>query len=497
VRPITVICEGAVNRPVASSLRHLDSTGLVEEVVLIVPPDDVPQGLPILDAVVEVWSTDQPGSAATAQRLLDHARTSHLLRIQPFGGLEPDPRALIRLLETSQASGAGIVYGDYVEDTGAGTVNHPLADHQLGSLGDRFDMGPMVLWDLAQLAEITSRSPITPDLSWLAWYELRLALSRTSTIVRLAEPLGTRRALDERASGQAVFDYLTAGRALQVEAERIATNHLARMDARVKPPYREFVSKEPFPVEASVVIPVRNRERTVAEAIHSALCQEAPFPFNVIVVDNHSTDRTSRILAEAARQDERLFHVVPERLDLGIGGCWNEAVFNPACGRYAVQLDSDDLYHGRTTIVAMVAALRDGHCGMAVGSYTTVDMNLDVIPPGLIDHREWSDDNGPNNALRVEGLGAPRAFATELLRQHPFPNVSYGEDYAVALRISREYRVGRIYDSLYHCRRWEDNTDADLPPNVVTRYQVYKDRVRTLEIAARRRVNRLARGETG
>jgi len=475
-----------------TTVRALSTTGLVEEVVVLAPPDSAAVDDGIADVPLTLWSTDQPGSTATVELLLAHVRTSHLLRVNAPGGLDPDPRALTRLLETSRNSAASIVYGDFHEDEGGRLVHHPLADHQGGTLGDRFDMGPLVLWDQARLAEVVARLPLPADLRWMAWYDLRLKTAATGNIVRLAEPLGTRSPLDSRASGQAVFDYLTAGRALQVEAERVATDHLERIGARLRPPFREFTSREPFPVEASVVIPVRNRERTVMHAVHSALAQEAPFPFNVIVVDNHSTDRTTTMLEEAAARDERLFHVIPQRRDLGIGGCWNEAVFNAACGRYAVQLDSDDIYDGESTVVAMVAALRDGHCGMAVGSYTTVDMDLATIPPGLIDHREWTDDNGPNNALRVEGLGAPRAFATELLRNHPFPNVSYGEDYAVALRISREYRVGRIYDSLYHCRRWEDNTDADLPPDVVSRHQVYKDRVRTLEIAARRTMNRLA-----
>jgi glycosyltransferase involved in cell wall biosynthesis len=277
----------------------------------------------------------------------------------------------------------------------------------------------------------------------------------------------------------------------------VATAHLERIGARVEGPFRPYVNASAFPVEASVVIPVRNRVRTVADAVKSALSQRTDFPFNVIVVDNHSSDGTTEVLRALASGDDRLVHTLPERWDLGIGGCWNEAVFHPCCGRFAVQLDSDDLYSGPDTLSCLVTKLRDEQCAMVIGSYSTVDLSLQPVPPGLIDHREWSDDNGPNNALRLEGLGAPRAFHTELLRRHPFPNVSYGEDYAVALRICREYKVGRIYDSLYHCRRWADNTDADLAPEVMVRHRTYKDRLRTLEIAARRRMKRLAEGGTG
>ena len=283
-----------------------------------------------------------------------------------------------------------------------------------------------------------------------------------------------------------MFDYLTATRERQIEAEQIATAHLGRIGALVRGPFSPYVPQGDYPVDATIVIPVRNRTKTILDAVDSALSQVATFSFNVIVVDNHSTDGTTQALAERAGADARLVHVIPDRHDLGIGGCWNVAAMHPKCGRYIVQLDSDDIYAGTDTLARMVGVLAEQQCGMAVGSYTLVNMALEPIPPGLIDHREWTDDNGPNNALRIGGLGAPRAFATALIRDNPFPNASYGEDYAVVLRICREYRVGRIYDSLYLCRRWEDNSDADLKPEVKARYQRYKDRVRTLEIAARR-----------
>ena len=430
---------------------------------------------------------DEPGSTASVAAMLDGAQTPWLLQLASADEVDPLPHALGRLLAAAEATGAALVYGDYLDAEGDSITAHPLADHQAGSLSDRFDFGPLRLWSADLLRAVLADRGLLPDLRWHALYDLRLKAQAAAPIVRLQEPMCLVRRDDRRSTGQAVFDYLLMGREGQIEAERIATGHLRSLGALVEPPFAPYEAEGDLGVEASVVIPVRNRLATVADAVRSALAQQADFDFNVIVVDNHSTDGTTPLLAEIAASDPRLVHVIPERRDLGIGGCWNEAVFHPACGRYACQLDSDDLYDGESVLARVVALLRQG-CGMVIGSYTTVDFDLNPLPPGLIDHREWTDDNGPNNALRIDGLGAPRCFATGLLRSSPFPNVSYGEDYAVALRISREFRVGRIYDSLYWCRRWEDNTDAALAPAAVASHQVFKDRVRTLEIAARRRL---------
>ena len=269
--------------------------------------------------------------------------------------------------------------------------------------------------------------------------------------------------------------------------EAVFTDYLKKIGAYLPPHHMRKVEKtqDSFPVEASVVIPVLNRKETIAEAVKSALSQETDFPFNVIVVDNHSTEGTTDVLSDLARQNSALKHIIPVRTDLGIGGCWNEALRTAACGRYAVQLDSDDLYSSEETLQKIVDRLRQGRHAMVVGSYTLVDSGLKEIPPGLIDHREWTDENGHNNALRVNGLGAPRAFDTALMRRIGFPNVSYGEDYAVALRICREYRIGRIYESLYFCRRWPGNTDAALGIVEMNRNNAFKDRIRTDEITAR------------
>jgi glycosyltransferase involved in cell wall biosynthesis len=275
----------------------------------------------------------------------------------------------------------------------------------------------------------------------------------------------------------------------QREMEAVATAHLERIGALCLPPARSFTARnEGWPVEASVVMPVRNRCRTVGEAIESALGQTAPFSFNVLVVDNHSTDGTTEIIRQRAEHEPRLVQIVPQATELGIGGCWNTAVNSVCCGRFVCQLDSDDLYAGDSALARMIELLQQG-CGMAVGSYRLVNFALKDIPPGIVDHREWTPENGRNNLLRVQGIGAPRGFATELLRQHPFPDVSYGEDYAVALRISRDYRVGRIYEPLYLCRRWEGNSDAQLPVEQANRFALYKDSLRTQEIEQRRLQN--------
>jgi len=495
LKPITTLVCVPWSESLQCSLERIAASRLIEAFLLQLPPDGALPPQAIAGVPTTRVATEAAGSTLAVRELLGRVATPFLLRLEPGGELDPVPHALERLLDVAQHSGAALTYGDYLDWSEDRLVPHPLADYQEGSLGEGFDLGPLVLWSTSALT-LTTRRHGWPDadLVWHAWYDLRLKASTVGGFVRLPEPLAARRAVDARSSGEAVFDYLTAGRPAQREAENVVTAYLGRIGARVDGPFRPYVSRSACPVEASVIIPVRNRVLTVADAVKSALSQRTDFSYNVIVVDNHSSDGTTGVLRELASGDNRVVHSLPERWDLGIGGCWNEAAFHPRCGRFAVQLDSDDLYSGPDTLSRLVGKLRDEQCAMVIGSYSTVDLSLEPVPPGLIDHREWSDDNGPNNALRIEGLGAPRAFHTELLRRHPFPNVSYGEDYAMALRISREYKMGRIYDSLYHCRRWADNSDADLAPEVMVRHRAYKDRLRTLEIEARRRINRLAEG---
>jgi Glycosyl transferase family 2 len=414
-------------------------------------------------------------SSASIQTLLDQADSDVLFLGDPRVNIEPGPRMFDRMAQVLRESGIGWVYAD--------SVDHPRIDYQRGSIRDAFDFGPMVGVSVRAGREFR----IDDALKWGGLYDLRLRISEKYPVVRIPEPLYSASIVDARPTGQKQFDYVDPrNRDYQIEMERIATAHLKRIGAWLQSRFDGVsAAAETFPAKASVIIPVRDRERTILDAVQSALSQSADFEFNVIVVDNHSTDRTTELLRGIT--DSRVKHIVPDRRDLGIGGCWNEAIYSRHCGQYAVQLDSDDLYINGDVLRRIVAELEAGPYAMVIGSYTMVDFSLREISPGLIDHREWSRENGRNNALRVNGLGAPRAFNTSILRPIGFPNVSYGEDYAVALRISRDYEIARIYESLYLCRRWEGNSDNALPLEVANRYDLYKDWLRTVEIQSRMR----------
>lgn len=442
---------------------------------------------------LQLLAADSPASGAAVQQVLDACRADYLLWVLPGSHIALGARTLERFAQVAEDSGAGWLYSDFRELSAQGEVmDHPLVDYQLGSVRDNFDFGSVVLISREAANRALERHGAVPaDLQWGGLYDLRLKISVDSQILRVPEPLYTRSALDARASGEKIFDYVDPRqRDYQIEMERIATEHLKRIGAYLEPHFAAVPdSRESFPVKASVIIPVRNREKTIADAVRSALSQQADFSFNLIVVDNHSTDGTTDILKRLAAEDSRLIHLIPERTDYGIGGCWNEALYSSHCGRYLVQLDSDDIYTDAHTLAKIIAKFDEGGYAMVIGSYTVVDFDLNELPPGLIDHREWTRENGRNNALRINGLGAPRAFDVTVLRPIGLPNVSYGEDYAVALRLSREYEIGRIYESVYLARRWGGNSDSALPLAVMNRYDFYKDRLRTLEIIARQRLN--------
>lgn len=416
-----------------------------------------------------------PASSERLAALLEAAEGDVLFLSDPRVAVTPGPRMYERMAQAMRDAGAGWVYSD--------AFGHARIDYRAGSLRDTFDFGAVV----AVSVPLAREAGVAPGLRWSALYDLRLRLSERAPVVRVPEPLYAAGPLETRPSGEAQFDYVDPrNREVQVEREKVATEHLARIGALLPPAFAPVPPcDEPFPVTATVVIPVRNRERTILDAVASALSQQAPFPFNVLVVDNHSTDGTTEMLGGV--RDPRLVHAVPERRDLGIGGCWDEAIRHPRCGRYAVQLDSDDLYANENVLARIVRELEAGPYAMVVASYQMVDFDLKEIPPGLVDHREWTRENGRNNALRVNGFGAPRAFDVSVLREIGFPNVSYGEDYAVCLRVSREYEIGRIRESVYLCRRWEGNSDTALPLETQNRYDAYKDWLRTQEIAARQR----------
>lgn len=401
--------------------------------------------------------------------------------------------AVQRMLRAAVETDAALLYSDCMEVRNSVTEPHPAIDYQTGSVRDDFDFGAVVLLKSSLLHSFV-RTADDNNLKYAGWYELRLFLSRSGRVFRLNEFLYTEEERDTRASGIKQFDYVNpANRDVQMEMEKIATAHLKAIGAWVDVSYyREpDFAEQDFSVEASVIIPVRNREKTICDAVESALGQKTDFPFNVIVVDNHSTDNTTALLDELKKKDihRRLIHIIPRRKDLGIGGCWNVAIDDDRCGRFAVQLDSDDLYSSENTLQTIVKAFYKQHAAMVVGSYRMCDFDLNTLPPGLISHSEWTDDNGCNNALRINGLGAPRAFFTPLLRQVRFPNTSYGEDYALGLAFSRHYRIGRIYSELYLCRRWAGNSDAALSTDKVNANNLYKDRLRTMEILARQQVN--------
>ncbi len=418
--------------------------------------------------------------------------------------------ALERFLRTADDTGAVMIYSDHysmvkderLSQDGTSAVGklekHPVIDYQEGSLRDDFDFGSLWLIKSQCLRDYAAQTDRV-DYLYAGLYDLRLYLSRVGEIFHLNEYLYTENELDTRKSGEKQFDYVNPrNREVQIEMERACTQHLEKVGALIDTSYYRLpdFNEQDFEYEASVVIPVFNREKTIADAVKSALSQKANFKFNVIVVNNHSTDKTGEILSRIAHEMEekndkqagRLIQIVPERRDLGIGGCWNVAINSDHCGKFAVQLDSDDLYSSPKTLQKIVDAFYKQKAAMMIGSYRMCAFDLNTLPPGLIDHKEWTEDNGCNNALRINGLGAPRAFFTPLVRQIQFPNTSYGEDYALGLAFSRRYRIGRIYDELYLCRRWGGNSDAALSIDRVNANNLYKDRLRTMELKARRQM---------
>ena len=430
----------------------------------------------------------------TLKEIAEAVSEKYLLIYTKSLPLEMGMLALDRIISIAEDTNAEMLYADHYRYVGGERKKHPLIDCQKGALRDDFDFGSVLVFRTSSFRKAV-RS-MSEEYTWGALYDLRL---RMKNIVHINEYLYTEVETDNRKSGEKQFDYVDPrNRQVQIEMEKICTEHLKRIGAWLAPEFKPVVllAKNDHHsldcVLASVVIPVFNRVRTVKDAVESALAQKCDFPFNVIVVDNHSTDGTTELLEEIAVADSRLVHLIPEKYDLGIGGCWNLAVHNEACGEFAVQLDSDDVYSGPDTLTKIVNAFYEQNCAMVVGTYQMTDFNMNPIPPGIIDHKEWTEDNGRNNALRINGLGAPRAFWVPLLRTLNLPNTSYGEDYALGLRISREYQIGRIYDVLYCCRRWDGNSDAALDIDRQNANNLYKDRIRTWELEARVRMCRKA-----
>ena len=440
--------------------------------------------------VDKVVCLDEPVfKSETIRRIAAESKADYALVYTKTTTLELGYMALERLLQIAQDTNAGLVYADHYQVKGGELVKAPVIDYQKGSLRDDFDFGSVLFFDAAALKESVQR--MTESYQHAGLYDLRLKLSQRYALVHANEYLYSEVEEDNRKSGEKQFDYVDPrNRDRQIEMEKACTQHLKEIGGYLEPHFEDIdFNQGEFEVEASVIIPVRNREATIGAAIESVLKQQAKFKFNLIVIDNHSTDGTTEAI-DAFKADGRVIHLVPERNDLGIGGCWNYGVNSKHCGKFAVQLDSDDLYKDEHTLQTIVDAFYEQKCAMVIGSYMMTDFGLNELPPGVIDHKEWTPDNGRNNALRINGLGAPRAFYTPVLRSIGLPNTSYGEDYAMGLNISRHYQIGRIYDVLYLCRRWGGNSDAALSIERVNANNLYKDRIRTWELEARIALNK-------
>lgn len=468
---------------VEQTLNNLQDTGLINKIYLLA------EGNPEPYEGYEVVGIDLLTATDTMEKIAARSDAAYTLIYTKYTELEFGEYALQRMLHVASDSGAAMVYADHYRKTEGMRDVCPVIDYQKGSLRDDFDFGSVLLYRSADLKEAVAG--MKKNYRFAGLYDLRLRVSRSGDLVHINEFLYAEVEQDTRKSGEKLFDYVNPkNRNVQIEMEEVCTEHLKAVGGYLKPEFKEITFDDgSFEYEASVIIPVRNRVRTIEDAIRSALSQHTDFKYNVIVIDNHSTDGTTEAIRKYAA-DERLVHLIPSGSDLGIGGCWNEGVSHGKCGKFSVQLDSDDVYSDEYTLQAMVDAFYQQHCAMVVGTYRMTDFRMNEIAPGIIDHREWTPENGRNNALRINGLGAPRAFYTPLLREIKAPNTSYGEDYALGLNFSREYRVGRVYEVVYLCRRWDGNSDAALDVEKTNANNTYKDRIRTWELQARIALNR-------
>jgi hypothetical protein len=469
MKPLTVVVQYIPGPLFQKTLLALTKSGLAEDVVVLCQ-EPVRSEIPGCRFLV----AGPLASQETLESLLSVVGTTYLLVVPRFAEVSIEKRNLKRILAKAESVKAGIVYSDFYDESAKGKTLHPLADYQLGSVRDDFDFGAMILYSVSAIKKALDNHGPTPPVRYAGFYDIRLKVSIDHNICHLPEPLYSVVGTEESSGGEKIFAYVDPRNvAVQKEMEIVFTDYLKNIGAYLPADCLREAKKtsDVFSVEASVIIPVRNRVDTIAEAIMSVLSQETDFSFNIIVVDNHSTDGTTAVLSDLTSRYPTLIHIIPARIDLGIGGCWN-------------------LYSTSGSLHRIVHTLRRGNYAMVIGSYTIVDFNLNEIPPGLIDHCEWTDENGHNNALRINGLGAPRAFDTSIMRDIGFLNVSYGEDYAAALRICREHRIGRIFESLYLCRRWPGNTDASLSIEESNRNNAFKDTIRTDEILARQEINK-------
>ena len=472
------------NKDIEQTIQGLQATGQAGQITLFgtEAPASLPEGCSFL-------TVDSPFSSQSLKAIATQATAPYTLLYTKDTILNLGMFALERMVHILNDSGAGMVYADHYQLKDGKQAIAPVIDYQQGSLRDDFDFGSVLLYRTGALKDAAAR--MKADYQFAGLYDLRLKLSQHHELVHINEYLYTEVENDTRRSGEKIFDYVDPkNRNRQIEMEAACTEHLKEVGGYLKPEFEHIeFDKGNFEYEASVIIPVRNRIRTIRDAIRSVLTQQADFKFNLIVIDNHSTDGTTEAIDEF-KADPRLIHLIPERNDLGIGGCWNLGVHHPKCGKFAIQLDSDDVYKDEHTLSIMVRAFYEQNCGMVVGTYMMTNFDMQMIAPGIIDHREWTPENGRNNALRINGLGAPRAFYTPVLREVKVPNTSYGEDYALGLNFSRRFQIGRVYDVVYLCRRWDDNSDAALDVVKMNANNLYKDRIRTWELQARIALNK-------
>lgn len=487
-KTITCFIPYGSENQINKTIRHLQECPTVDRIFLL-PTSPVPN-LSLPDKCY-ILPSSAPESVERYKQIALYANTPFTLICTQLQDLEFGYMALERMCDYLSAPQCSMVYADHYKTIKGERTPHPVIDYQLGSVRDDFDFGSLLMFRTDYLKRAINEIEAEKEYQHSALYALRLALSRYGELTHIREFLYTETEIDLRKSGEKQFDYVDPrNRQVQIEREEVFTRHLKKIGAYLKPSMMTVDLKEgEFSHEASIIIPVRNRARTINDAIRSVLEQETSFTFNLIIIDNHSTDGTSEII-EQYKNDNRVIHLIPERTDLGIGGCWNLGINHPQCGRFAIQLDSDDLYSSPHTVQNIVDKFYKEQCAMVIGSYRMTDFTLQTLPPGVIDHKEWTDENGHNNALRINGLGAPRAFFTPLLRKIRVPNTSYGEDYALGLAFSRQYRIGRIYDVLYLCRRWEGNSDAALSIEKINQNNNYKDSLRTLEIKLRQAMNK-------
>ncbi len=476
---ITVVIPYIESSFLKGTISNFRSSSLIADIFLLIK-DEINAEIPGSKLI----KTGNFFSSETLKKISEKLKTEYLLFITEKSLIEFNQFGLERFINLAESTGAGLLYSDYVEEK-SGKKFHPVIEYQLGSIRDDFDFGALLF-----LRTEAVKKCLNSNYKYAGLYDLRLNISLFYKIIRIPEYLYNSTKPELKKSGEKQFDYVDPqNRERQLEMESAASEYLKKIGAYLKPEFQKINSEKIFfKNEASIIIPVKNRINTIKEAVESALDQETNFSYNIIVIDNYSNDGTTEILKEYANRNEKVIHIIPGRKDLAIGGCWNEAVSHPDCGKFAVQLDSDDLYL-KDTLQKIVDTFKKEECSAVIGSYKLTDFNQNEIPPGIINHKEWTEDNGRNNALRINGFGAPRAFYTPLLRKTKIPNVSYGEDYAVCLEISRLYRIARIFEPVYLCRRWEGNSDSSLPIEKENSNNFYKDKIRTIEILARKRLN--------